>query len=74
MNEVVILIDQAVFVGIVAVKAHFYKAVFQSPYFTENFPEAVVGSIIFDKRCGSHPIVAGQSNKTLKHPRRALLQ
>ena len=63
MNEVVVLIDQAVFVGIVAVKAHFYKAVFQSPYFTENFPEAVVGSIIFDKRCGAHPMVAWQSNE-----------
>ena len=69
-----ILIDQAVFLGIVDVKAHFYKAFFQNLYPTEDVPEAVVGIIIFDKRCGSHPIVAGQSKKTLKHPRRALLQ
>ena len=47
MNEVVILIDQAVFVGIVAVKAHCRQAVFQSPYLIEDFPEAVVGSTIY---------------------------
>tara|TARA_Y100000746_G_C15056796_1_gene266065 strand:+ start:153 stop:332 length:180 start_codon:yes stop_codon:yes gene_type:complete len=58
MNEVVILIDQAIFVGTVAVEAHFHKAVFQNPYLTENFPEAGVGSIIFDKSCRSHPVVA----------------
>ena len=58
MNEVVILIDQAVFVGTVAVEADFHKAVFQNPYLTENFPEAGVGSIIFNKRCQSHPVVA----------------
>ena len=47
MNEVVILIDQAVFIDIVAVKAHCRKAVFQNPYLKEDFPEAVVGSTIY---------------------------
>ena len=63
MNEVVILIDQTVFIGIVAVKAHCRKAVFQNPYLKEDFPEAVVGSTMFDKRCRSHPVVAWQSNE-----------
>jgi hypothetical protein len=63
MNEVVILIDQAVFIDIVAVKAHCRKAVFQNPYLKENFSEAVVGSTIFDKWCRSHPVVAWQSNE-----------